>query len=202
MLRTQTALENSEKAESPFFAIYMLDSNSGVELISHSFIPSRIDLDINAISGMFKALELFINNMAYSNQFETVQEINFQGMRIVYERYGPPHNQILCVGLSRKIISAKKEHHVLKVVIRDFYETYRDQLRNFQGEVKHFQNFYAILQKVPEYFHQLFPYYKPYNKANLNYRISPKKLNLTKNLPFSAGSKMPSPQENLKFKSK
>lgn len=154
-------LAQTVEIESPFFAIYILDSNSGVELVSHSYVRSRVDLDVNAVSGMFKALELFINNMAYSHQFETVQEINFQGMRIVYERYGPLHKQILCVGLSQKSVSAKKEHHVLKAIVRDFYDTYHDHLINFQGEVKYFQNFNPILRDVPKYFQKIIPYYKP-----------------------------------------
>jgi hypothetical protein len=146
---------------SPFYGVFILDSNSGVELISHSYIPSRIDLDVNAISGMFKALELFVNNMAYSNQFETVQEINFQGTRFVYERYGPPHRQILCVGVSRKMISLKKEHHVLKAIVRDFYETFRPSLQNFQGEVKNFEQFHPVLEEISRYFQESLSIHNP-----------------------------------------
>ncbi|MHA1775235.1 MAG: hypothetical protein DRO88_05940 [Promethearchaeia archaeon] len=189
-LKSEQWLALHNKPNSPFYAIYMLDSNSGVELVSHSFIPSKAELDINAVSGMFKALELFINNMAYSNQFETVQEINFQGMRIVYERYGAPHSQILCVGLSRKIVSAKKEHHVLKAIVRDFYETYQEHLQNFQGEVRYFQNYYSVLQKVPEYFQQLVPYYRPIVNKQL-------KIN-HKGFKQVAGSRMPTVEEYSK----
>ncbi|MHA1522036.1 MAG: hypothetical protein ACTSRK_17815 [Promethearchaeota archaeon] len=151
----------NHNSNNPFFAIFILDSNSGVELVSHSFENPRIDLDVDALSGMFKALELFINNMAYSDQFEAVQEINFHEKRIVYERYGPPNHQILCVGVSRKVISTKKEHYVLKAIVRDFYETYRPQLQNFVGEVKYFENFYPILENIPTYFSNLIPYYNP-----------------------------------------
>lgn len=186
-LKSEQWMGLQDPYNSPFYAIYMLDSNSGVELVSHSFIPSKAELDINAVSGMFKALELFINNMAYSNQFETVQEINFQGMRIVYERYGSSKNQILCVGLSRKIFSAKKEHHVLKAIVRDFYETYRSHLQNFQGEVGHFQNYYAVLQRVPEYFHKVVPYYRP----GLNNQPFPHQ----KKTHHVAGSPMPTMEE-------
>ncbi|MHA1674790.1 MAG: hypothetical protein ACTSYI_14340 [Promethearchaeota archaeon] len=161
LIEDHHTIDPAQNSKSPFFGIFILDSNSGVELVSHSYSPTRVDLDVNAISGMFKALELFINNMAYSNQFESVQEINFQGLRIVYERYGPVDHQILCVGVSRKVISTKKEHYVLKAIVRDFFESYRQQLMNFQGEVKYFENFYPVLANIPAYFSKIIPYYNP-----------------------------------------
>ena len=94
----------------PFHSIYLIDGETGVEYISKNYSENKYD--VNVITGMFKALETFINHLAYSENYEHLQEINFKGLRIVYERYNPAFGKksLLCVGVSKKEEDAKIEH--------------------------------------------------------------------------------------------
>ena len=103
----------------PFHAIYLIDSQSGILLISKNY--SQNNFDVNVISGMLSALETFVNHLAYAHQFQELQEINFQGLRILYERYGPSEHSVLCVGISKKEDNLEMEHSILNYIVKQFY---------------------------------------------------------------------------------
>jgi RNase P protein component len=121
-----------------FQAVYIIDANTGISLVSQDFSDQHFDEDL--ISGMFRALETFINHLAYSNEFEKIQEINFQGVRIIYERYGGDH-PVLGVAISKKQDPIATERLLLKNILQDFYQTYQSQFNNFRGNVLPFQQF-------------------------------------------------------------
>lgn len=123
----------------PFHAIFIIDSQSGCDLISQNYSQKIFDVDI--ISGMLKALEMFVSHLAYSQNYEQLQEINFQGLRIVYERLGSASNSVLCVGISKKEENLDLEHLILKNILVEFYSAYHPFLTEFHGEVVPFRSF-------------------------------------------------------------
>ena len=52
LIEDHHTIDSAQNSKSPFFGIFILDSNSGVELVSHSYSPTRVDLDVNAISSL------------------------------------------------------------------------------------------------------------------------------------------------------
>ncbi|UYP48313.1 hypothetical protein NEF87_004598 [Candidatus Lokiarchaeum ossiferum] len=123
----------------PFHAIFLIDSRSGCDLISQNYSQNIFDVDI--ISGMLKALEMFVSHLAYSQNYEQLQEINFQGLRIVYERLGPVSSSVLCVGISKKEENLELEHLILKNILVEFYSAYHPFLTEFHGDVVPFRSF-------------------------------------------------------------
>ena len=139
----------SAETSSPFYSVYLIDGVSGVELISYEYARTQTIVDINAVSAMFNALEAFINNLAYCSQYERVQEINFQGTRIVYEHYSIANHSVLCVGISNKQYLAPLEHFLLKEIVMEFASCFRRQIVNFRGNVQPFRTFITRLAGFP-----------------------------------------------------
>ena len=139
--------QHQRQSENPFHAIYLIDSNMGVELVSKCYSPNIVD--VNKISGMIRALEMFINHLAYSDQFEQLQEINFQGISVVFERYGSAHHAVLCVGISKHAVELPIEHVILKQIVQDFYHEFSSQIMGFHGDVRPFRRFADYLSGFP-----------------------------------------------------
>ncbi len=135
----------------------MIDGTSGCDLISYSY--SKNGFDVNIITGMFKALEMFINHLAYSDSFEQLEEINFQGLRIIYERYGSTAHPILCVGISKKQESIEIEHILLKHILFDFYQNYTPYFTNFVGDVVPFRTFKVKLEDLEKNWQDIADFY-------------------------------------------
>jgi len=131
----------------PFHSIYLIDGETGVEYVSKNYSENKYD--VNVITGMFKALETFINHLAYSENYEHLQEINFKGLRIVYERYNPAFGKksLLCVGISKKEEDAMIEHAFLQKIVIDFYNVYEPVIQHFKGDVMPFQCFFNRLEE-------------------------------------------------------
>ena len=146
-LRKPILKEILHKNSIPFHSIYLIDGETGCELISKNY--SDNEYDVNVITGMFKALETFINHLAYSDRYEYLQEINFKGLRIVYERYNPAFGKksLLCVGISKKVEDAKIEHAFLQKIVIDFYNVYEPIIQHFKGDVMPFQCFFNRLEE-------------------------------------------------------
>ena len=88
-----------------FHAIYFIHGKSGLELFSREY--TTIKCDVNIITGMFNALETFINHLAYSNAYERLQEIKFHGLTIKFEQYGSKKDPLLCVGVCKTDVQVK-----------------------------------------------------------------------------------------------
>ena len=131
-----------------FHGIYFIHAQSGSQLISKQ-TPS-ITFDVDLITGMFNALESFINHLAYSSQFETLQDINFQGLSLIYERYGRSPNAVLCVGVCDREKDSQKAHQLLKELLTEFYMTFSPEIRNFKGDVRPFQHFLPYIDLFTE----------------------------------------------------
>jgi hypothetical protein len=126
----------------PFHAIFFMDNSSGVTLLGQNYSQRQFDDDL--ISGMIKALESFIDHLSYSSSYELVQEINFQGTRILYERKG----SVMAVAISKKI-DPDLEHRLLNKILDEFYTKYERFLNNtFIGNVLPFQDFRGHIQNI------------------------------------------------------
>ncbi len=131
-----------------FHGIYFIHAHTGTQLASKQ--TPTLNFDIDLVTGMFNALESFINHLAYSNKFETLQDINFQGLSIIYERYGQGTNAILCVGVCERDVNPKYAHHYLHELVQIFYTTFSPEIRNFKGDVRPFQQFQLYMNTVFE----------------------------------------------------
>jgi hypothetical protein len=125
----------------PFHAIFLIESNTGLTLASRKF--SNYDYDEDLISGMFKALESFISHLSYSNQFERIQEINFQGSCIIFDRRGP----VTAVAITQKM-DCTVEHQILKSLLDRFINDYGVHLEYFRGNIAPFQDFQRKLNTI------------------------------------------------------
>lgn len=147
-------------AQPPIFhGIYFIHAHTGSQLISKH--TPNITFDVDLITGMFNALESFINHLAYSSQFETLQDINFQGLSLIYERYGESPHSIMCVGVCDRNKDTKHAHEILQKLVRDFYFTYAPEIRKFRGNVRPFQHFLPYIQMVFESSNKIMPIYQP-----------------------------------------
>ena len=137
----------------PFHSIFIIDSNTGLSLVSQNYTEGA-SYDEDLICGMFKAMESFVNHLAYSHTVERIQEINFQGMRIIYERRGPAQSAILGIAITKKSESIQNERSYLGAIVDEFYETYTPHLKNFYGNMTPFQGF---RQRLAGYNYQIDP---------------------------------------------
>jgi hypothetical protein len=125
----------------PFNAIYIIDGKSGLTLLAQNYSDRPYDDDL--MSGMVKALECFISYLANANGVEKVQEINFQGCRILYERKGP----IMAVAISKKT-DQSLEHQVLGAILDEFYGRFERFLEGFVGNIAPFKEFLPRLEQL------------------------------------------------------
>ncbi len=127
--------------DGPFHAIYIIDSNSGLTLLAQNYSNRSFDDDL--MSGMLKALESFISHLAYADEYERIQEINFLGSRIIYERKGP----IMAVGISKKT-DEQQEHAMLNRILTEFQDRFSYYFNGFVGNIKPFQDFKPRLEEL------------------------------------------------------
>ena len=80
------------------------------------------------ISSFLNAINLFINEI--QDNKEEVQEINFKGTRILYERKG----RLICIGISKKM-QLKLERTLLHGILSDFYGKFKPFIEKFSGVI-------------------------------------------------------------------
>jgi len=74
-------------------------------------------------------INLFINEVN-SGENEELQEINFKGTRILYEREG----RLLAIAITKKT-NLQIERGILREVMEDFYIRFKNYIINFNGEI-------------------------------------------------------------------
>ena len=123
---------NFKSIESPFHAIYFVDSITGSLLLSNRYSDklygiskSREDL----ISSFLNALNLFIKEIKI-NKDEDIQEINFKDTRILYEKKG----RLVCIGISKKT-DLHIERRILTEILNDFYFKFENEINQFKGYI-------------------------------------------------------------------
>ena len=98
------ALEKFNSEENCFHAIYFVDYETGSLLVSNRYTNSIDFLKDDLICSFLSAINLFINEIKKGVN-EELQEINFRGTRILYEREG----KLLAIAIQKKQIYKWKE---------------------------------------------------------------------------------------------
>ena len=122
-------LEKFNSTECRFHAIYFIDYETGALLVSNRYSNSLNFLKDDLICSFLNAINLFINEVNEVGN-EELQEINFKGTRILYEREG----RLLAIAITKKT-NLQMERGILREVVEDFYIRFKNHINNFNGEV-------------------------------------------------------------------
>jgi len=115
-----------DEGDNPFHAVYLIDNITGSVLLSNKYTNfSSTNEDL--ISGFLSAMNMFVQELR-NDKTEEIQEINFQGSRILYERKG----RLMCIGFSKKS-NLEIERAILKEIMQDFYFRFEPLIKNFNG---------------------------------------------------------------------
>lgn len=115
--------------ECRFHAIYFIDYETGALLVSNRYSDDIKFLKDDLICSFLNAINLFINEVNIGTN-EELQEINFRGTRILYQREG----RLLAIGITKKT-NLQIERGIMKEIVEDFYIRFKNFINNFNGEV-------------------------------------------------------------------
>ncbi len=122
-------LDKFNSQECRFHAIYFIDYETGALLVSNRYTDSLNFLKDDLISSFLNAINLFINEVNGGNN-EELQEINFKGTRILYEREG----RLLAIAITKKT-NLQMERGILREIMEDFYIRFKNFIDNFNGAI-------------------------------------------------------------------
>jgi hypothetical protein len=123
------SLEKFNSQECRFHAIYFIDYETGALLVSNRYTNNLNFLKDDLICSFLNAIDLFINEVNKGSN-EELQEINFKGTRILYEREG----RLLAIAITKKT-NLQIERGILREIVEDFYIRFKSYINNFNGEV-------------------------------------------------------------------
>ncbi|MFX1389047.1 MAG: hypothetical protein ACFE9Z_03175 [Promethearchaeota archaeon] len=123
------SLEKFNSRENRFHAIYFIDYETGALLVSNRYTDNLNFLKDDLICSFLNAIDLFINEVNKGSN-EELQEINFKGTRILYEREG----RLLVIAITKKT-NLQIERGILREIVEDFYIRFKTFINNFNGEV-------------------------------------------------------------------
>lgn len=122
-------LEEYNSQECRFHALYFIDYETGALLVSNRYTDKLSFLKDDLICSFLNAINLFINEIN-GGANEELQEINFRGTRILYQREG----RLLAIAITKKT-NLQLERGILKEIVEDFYIRFKHQINNFNGEI-------------------------------------------------------------------
>ncbi len=122
-------LDKFNSQECRFHAIYFIDYETGALFVSNRYTDSLNFLKDDLISSFLNAINLFINEVNGGNN-EELQEINFKGTRILYEREG----RLLAIAITKKT-NLQMERGILREIMEDFYIRFKNFIDNFNGAI-------------------------------------------------------------------
>jgi len=122
-------LDKFNSQECRFHAIYFIDYETGALLVSNRYTDSLNFLKDDLISSFLNAINLFINEINEGAN-EELQEINFKGTRILYEREG----RLLAIAITKKT-NLQMERGILREIMEDFYIRFKNFIDNFNGAI-------------------------------------------------------------------
>ena len=122
-------LEKFDSQECRFHAIYFIDYETGALLVSNRYTDNLNFLKDDLICSFLNAINLFINEINEGGN-EELQEINFKGTRIIYEREG----RLLAIAITQKT-NLQMERGIFREIVEDFYIRFKTFINNFNGEV-------------------------------------------------------------------
>lgn len=115
--------------ECRFHAIYFIDYETGALLVSNRYSDGLNFLKDDLICSFLNAINLFINEVN-KGENEELQEINFRGTRILYQREG----RLLAIAITKKT-NLQMERGIMREIVEDFYIRYKNFINNFNGEI-------------------------------------------------------------------
>ncbi len=122
-------LDKFNSQECRFHAIYFIDYETGALLVSNRYTDSLNFLKDDLISSFLNAINLFINEINEGSN-EELQDINFKGTRILYEREG----RLLAIAITKKT-NLQMERGILREIMEDFYIRFKNFIDNFNGAI-------------------------------------------------------------------
>ena len=122
-------LEKFNSQECRFHAIYFIDYETGALLVSNRYTDNLNFLKDDLICSFLNAINLFINEVNEGGN-EELQEINFKGTRILYEREG----RLLAIAITKKT-NLQMERGILREIMEDFYIRFKNFINNFNGAI-------------------------------------------------------------------
>ncbi|MFX1387390.1 MAG: hypothetical protein ACFE9M_09260 [Promethearchaeota archaeon] len=122
-------LDKFNSEESSFHAIYFIDYETGSLLVSNRYTNNIDYLKDDLICSFLSAINLFINEINRGAK-EELQEINFKGTRILYEREG----RLLAIAITKKT-NLQVERGILREIVEDFYIRFKSYINSFNGEI-------------------------------------------------------------------
>ncbi|MFX0105289.1 MAG: hypothetical protein ACFE75_07350 [Candidatus Hodarchaeota archaeon] len=122
-------LEKFKSKECRFHAIYIIDYETGALFVSNKYSDDLSFLRDDLICSFLNAINLFINEINMGVK-EELQEINFRGTRILYEREG----RLLAIAITKKT-NLQMERGILREIVEDFYIRFKNFINNFNGAV-------------------------------------------------------------------
>lgn len=122
-------LDKFTSQECRFHALYFIDYETGALLVSNRYTDNLNFLKDDLICSFLNAINLFINEINEGAN-EELQEINFKGTRILYEREG----RLLAIAITKKT-NLQMERGILREIVEDFYIRFKHHINNFNGEV-------------------------------------------------------------------
>ncbi len=122
-------IDKFNSQECRFHAIYFIDYETGALLVSNRYTDSLNFLKDDLISSFLNAINLFINEINEGAN-EELQEINFKGTRILYEREG----RLLAIAITKKT-NLQMERGILREIMEDFYIRFKNFIDNFNGAI-------------------------------------------------------------------
>jgi hypothetical protein len=122
-------LDEFNSQECRFHALYFIDYETGALLVSNRYTDNINFLKEDLICSFLNAINLFINEVNEGAN-EELQEINFKGTRILYEREG----RLLAIAITKKT-NLNLERGILREIVEDFYIRFKNYINSFNGEI-------------------------------------------------------------------
>jgi hypothetical protein len=122
-------LDEFSSQECRFHALYFIDYETGALLVSNRYTDNINFLNEDLICSFLNAINLFINEVNEGAN-EELQEINFRGTRILYEREG----RLLAIAITKKT-NLNLERGILREIVEDFYIRFKNYINSFNGEI-------------------------------------------------------------------
>jgi len=122
-------LDEFNSQECRFHALYFIDYETGALLVSNRYTDNINFLKEDLICSFLNAINLFINEVNEGAN-EELQEINFRGTRILYEREG----RLLAIAITKKT-NLNLERGILREIVEDFYIRFKNYINSFNGEI-------------------------------------------------------------------
>jgi len=146
--KIETVIEEDEEDEErlKIYELFVMYKN-GACLFSYNLEPLEIG-DSNLITSALNAITSLLQEITQTNS--VLDSIDVQEKELIFEYIDDIIGVLL---LNKETKFAKK---LLRTFLKQFYERYKDKIKNFKGIVSYFENAHDLVQKnFSSYFYKL-----------------------------------------------